>query len=149
MTGTVRPATERDLDRLVPMFDAYRVFYGKSSDPQLARRFLAERLSQNDSIILLAEDAHGDAMGFVQMYPSFSSVRAARIYVLNDLFVVPAARARGVGTALMQAAADAARAAGAVRLKLSTAVSNVTAQRLYEARGWKRDEGFYEYGLSL
>ena len=148
VTAAIRRATPRDLDALVPLFDGYRQFYGKPADLPLARRFLAERLALDDSIVLLAEHAAG-ALGFVQLYPSFSSVRAARIYVLNDLFVAPAARGRGLGSQLLRAAADAARAAGAVRLRLSTAITNVTAQRLYESLGWKRDEDFYEYGLSL
>jgi ribosomal protein S18 acetylase RimI-like enzyme len=50
---------------------------------------------------------------------------------------------------LLLGAAEAARASGAVRLKLSTAITNVSAQRLYAALGWKRDEEFCEYGLSL
>jgi ribosomal protein S18 acetylase RimI-like enzyme len=83
------------------------------------------------------------------MFPSFSSVRAARIYILNDLFVAPSSRRSGVGTQLLRAGAEVARSNGAVRTKLSTAISNATAQRLYEALGWKRDAEFYEYGLSL
>jgi GNAT superfamily N-acetyltransferase/uncharacterized protein (DUF1330 family) len=149
MSVVVRRAAAHDLDRLVPLFDGYRRFYGKAADLPLARRFLAERFAQSDSIVLLAAEASGTAVGFVQLYPSFSSVRAARIYILNDLFVAEGARGHGTGTLLLQRAADAAREAGAVRLKLSTAITNVTAQRLYEALGWQRDQDFYEYGLSL
>src|SRR5262245_47788066 len=149
MSIPVRRADLPDLDQLVPLFDGYRVFYGKSPDPALARQFLSDRLSAGDSILLIAEDSTGGAVGFVQLYPSFSSVRAARIYVLNDLFVLPSARGRGVASSLMRAAVAVAREAGAVRLKLSTAISNAPARRLYEGMGWKRDEEFYEYGLSL
>ena len=149
MSHPVRRADLPDLEKLVPLFDAYRVFYGRSTDSQLARRFLRDRLSAGDSIVLIAEDSGGVAMGFVQLYPSFSSVRAARIYVLNDLFVSPSARGRGVGRSLLERAVGVAREAGAVRLKLSTAITNLRARRLYESLGWKRDEEFYEYGLSL
>ena len=69
--------------------------------------------------------------------------------MLNNLFVVPAARRQGAGTLLMQSAADMARAAGAIRLKLSTAITNVAAQRLYEAMQWTREEDFHVYNLSL
>jgi ribosomal protein S18 acetylase RimI-like enzyme len=149
MSVTMRRATPNDLDAVVRLFDGYRQFYGKASDPSLARQFLAERLAQHDSIVLIAERSDGTAVGFVQLYPSFSSVRAARIYILNDLYVVPEARGRGTGSLLLRGAADVARASGAVRMKLSTAVTNVAAQKLYETEGWKRDEDFYEYGLSL
>jgi ribosomal protein S18 acetylase RimI-like enzyme len=149
MSATVRRATSTDLEAVVPLFDGYRRFYGKESDPALSRRFLAERFDRNDSVVLIAERPDGQAVGFVQLYPSFSSVRAGRIYILNDLFVLPAARGSGTGASLLRAAAEAAHAAGAIGMKLSTAVTNLAAQRLYEAAGWKRDEDFYEYGLAL
>lgn len=149
MTASVRLATLQDLERLSPLFDGYRQFYGKPSDLELARRFLSDRLSKKDSLMLIAEEPGRGAIGFVQLYPTFSSVRAARIYILNDLFVAASARRRGTGALLLQSAAEHARASGAVRLKLSTQITNLSAQRLYTALGWKRDEDFYEYGLSL
>jgi ribosomal protein S18 acetylase RimI-like enzyme len=76
-------------------------------------------------------------------------VRAARTYLLNDLFVVPDARRAGVAVALMREAADFARAMGAGGMSLSTAHTNTAAQRLYESLGWKRDEQFREYNLAL
>jgi ribosomal protein S18 acetylase RimI-like enzyme len=87
--------------------------------------------------------------GSRQLYPSFSSASAKRIYILNDLFVDPAARRRGVGQRLLQAAADFGRSAGALRLTLSTAHSNTIAQSFYEAQGWLRDEVFRGYDLTL
>ena len=149
MSVSVRLATLPDVEPLAPLFDAYRQFYGRVPDLELARQFLSERLSKQDSIVLVAEEPGRGAVGFVQLYPSFSSVRAARIYILNDLFVAPDVRRRGAGAALLRAAADVARASGAVRLKLSTEIKNVSAQRLYAVLGWKRDEDFYEYGLPL
>jgi GNAT superfamily N-acetyltransferase len=149
MPCTVRQATIHDLDIVVPLFDGYRQFYGKPADPELAHRFLHERLQQQDSVVLLAIDEEGRGIGFTQLYPLFSSVRAARTYLLNDLFVVPDARRAGVAVALMREAVDVARAMGAVGMSLSTAHINLPAQRLYESLGWKRDEHFREYNLSL
>ena len=149
MTDRVRRATVGDLDQLVPLFDGYRQFYGEVSDLSLARQFLAERMSRGESVVLIAEGPDGAAVGFAQLSSSFCSVRAAPIYVLNDLFVLPAARRRGVGALLLRASAEVGRAAGAVRLELSTAIINVSAQRLYKALGWKRDEEFYVYSLSF
>jgi GNAT superfamily N-acetyltransferase len=149
MTDTVRLATLRDLEQLVPLFDAYRQFYGKPSDLIVARQFLADRMARGQSVVLIAEGPDGVAIGFAQLFPSFSSILCAPIYILHDLFVAPGARRRGVGTRLLKAAAEAGRAGGAVRLELSTAITNVQAQRLYEALGWKRDDEFYQYGLSL
>lgn len=148
MTYSVRRATLHDLDRLVPLFDAYRQFYGQHSDLIVARQFLTDRLVRNESVALAAEDGAGSAVGFVQLYPTFSSILAALMYVLSDLFVMPEARRRGVGTLLLKSAVETTRAAGAVRLELATAITNVAAQRLYEALGWQRDE-FHLYGLLL
>lgn len=148
MSLVVRRAEARDLDALVPLFDGYRQFYGQPSDPKRARTFLGERLARGDSTVFLAED-DGRAVGFTQLYPSFSSVRTGRLFVLNDLFVTPAARRTGAARALLDAAAAFAKAEGAVGLTLSTGVENRPAQTLYEAMGWVRDTRFYSYGLSL
>jgi len=149
VTRGVRIGTLVDVDRVAPLFDAYRQFYGLPSDLPLCWQYLAERLSRDESVVLLAADADDTALGFVQMYPTFSSLRAARVFVLYDLFVDPAARQRGVGRRLMEAAAEEARRRGAVSLVLSTARTNHPAQRLYESLGWVRDEEFYEYNLRL
>lgn len=149
MLQTIRQATIDDLEQLVPLFDAYRQFYGKPSDIELARNFLAERFRHHESVIFIALDSQKIGIGFTQLYPSFSSVRAARIYILNDLFVAPSSRRCGVAAKLLSAAATYAKAVGAARLGLSTAVDNKPAQQLYEAHGWKRDNNFCEYSLTL
>lgn len=145
----VRIATPVDVDRVAPLFDAYRQFYGLPPDLRLCRQYLAERLSRDESVVLLAGDERGAALGFVQMYPTYSSLHAARVFVLYDLYVETAARRRGVARRLMQAAATQARAAGAVALTLQTARTNEAAQRLYESLGWRRDDEFCEYNLRL
>lgn len=145
---TVRQATIGDVERVAPLFDAYRRFYRQPSDVDLARRFLTERFQHNQSIIFVAERA-GSAVGFTQLFPSFSSASAARIFILNDLFVTPEARRSGVGSLLLAAAANFGRAMGAVRLTLSTEITNEAAQELYELAGWKRQSEFYVYNLTL
>lgn len=149
MRFQVRAATVHDLDTLLPLFDGYRQFYRQPSDPARARAFLAERFAHHQSLILLACDEHDKGYGFTQLYPLFSSVRTARVYLLNDLFVAPDARRYGVGKALLTAAADHARALGAASLWLQTALDNAPAQALYESLGWKRDREFCDYGLTL
>jgi putative acetyltransferase len=141
-------AVGADVDEVAPLFDAYRQFYGRAPDPALARSFLRERLARGESTVLMARDASGIACGFTQLYPSFSSARAAPIAILNDLFVARPARRRGIGRALLEGAARWARDHGLARLKLSTAVSNHPAQRLYESLGWIRDRDFFEYNLA-
>jgi ribosomal protein S18 acetylase RimI-like enzyme len=131
---TVRQATILDLDLIVPLFDAYRQFYRKPRDLGLARQFLLERFQHNQSIIFLAFQ-NGAAAGFTQLFPSFSSASAARILSLNDLFVLPEARRMGLGSSLLSAAAGFGRSIGAVRMTLSTEITNEAAQGLYAGRG--------------
>jgi ribosomal protein S18 acetylase RimI-like enzyme len=144
---TVRVAMIEDVAVVAPLFDAYRQFYAQPPDLELARHFLEERLRGSESIIILAEQDRVPA-GFAQLYPSFSSTRAARIYVLNDLYVAPSYRRSGVGRLLLQEAVRHAGRLGAVRLALSTAHSNLPAQGLYESLGWKLDEQFRTYTLA-
>lgn len=149
MNCQVRQASIHDLDAVAPLFDAYRRFYAQPGDLDRARGFLRERFAHHESVILLAFDADGVALGFTQLYPVFSSVRCVRSYLLNDLFVAPGARKHGVGARLLNAAAEFARANGAASMSLSTATDNTAAQQLYEALGWKRETGFLEYHLPL
>jgi GNAT superfamily N-acetyltransferase len=144
----VRRASIEDVEALVPLFDAYRVFYEQESDETLARCFLGERLAKGDSTIFIAERGT-ELAGFTQLYPSFSSTRARRIFVLNDLYVTPQARGTGAARALLNAAAAFAHSEGALRLTLSTAHTNAAAQKLYERSGWVRDEHFRTYNLAL
>src|ERR1044071_5412994 len=144
----VRRATLRDLARLVPLFDAYRRFYRQPSDPDRAETFLRERLAGGESVIFLALDRDA-AAGFVQLYPSFWSVAACRSWILNDLYVAPAFRGRGVGRELMERARAPAIETGAGGMSLATQRTNAAAQRLYEALGWRRDEEFLHYELGL
>ena len=148
-TVAVRQASVADLDLLVPMFDEYRQFYRMPADLDLARRFLLERFQHNQSIVFIAELPDGSAAAFTQLFPSYSSASAARILILNDLFVRPEARSKKVGSMLLAAAVGYGRAVGAARLTLSTEVTNLAAQSLYEGEGWIRQEEFLTYNLPL
>jgi hypothetical protein len=144
---TARRATMADLDALAPLFDAYRVFYGQAPNLSAARRFLEERLARGQSEVWVAEEGK-EILGFVQLYPMFSSVSLGPILVLNDLFVLPGVRRRGVGGLLLAAARDFGTLLGAHYLELSTAVDN-PAQSLYEQSGWLLDREFLHYELPL
>lgn len=144
----VRKANSADLDALVPLFDDYRVFYGRDSDPAGAREFLVSRFARNESIIFIAS-RDGEAVGFTQLFPSFSSATMARTYILNDLFVGESFRKQGVGRQLLDAAVEFGKLDGAARLTLSTAIDNHAAQALYRRGGWKQDEQFKVFHYSL
>lgn len=148
MELAIRQATILDLDELVPLFDGYRQFYRQASEPDRIRKFLRDRFEHNQSVIFIAAK-DGAAVGFTQLYPSFSSGALARIFILNDLFVDAGARHLGAGTALLQAAAEYGRRVGALRLVLSTEVTNMPAQALYEKLGWRRNPEFCTYQFTL
>lgn len=140
----VRQAALSDLDQLAALFDQYRQFQGQPADLGAAREFLRARLGQGESVAFIAH--HQDrAVGFAQLYPSFSSVSLQRVFILNDLFVSPAGRRLGVASQLLEALEAHAWSLGAVRVTLNVARPNAQAQTLYEARGWKRDEQFFMY----
>jgi ribosomal protein S18 acetylase RimI-like enzyme len=146
---TVRPAHIGDLELLVPLFEAYRAFYQRQADESAARQFLRERLERVDSVILIAVDlSSSDAAGFVQLYPTFSSLRMARALILNDLYVTVPYRRRGVARLLMDAARSFAETAGAVSLTLETQTDNAKARALYESLGYELERGFLTYSLN-
>jgi len=145
---TLRHATLDDLDQLAPLFDAYRRFYEQPGDVARAGAFLHERMERGESTILVAA-VQGQLLGFCQLYPTWCSVAAASVIKLSDLFVDPDARRGGVGRALMRAAREFGRRAGAARLDLQTAHTNAKAQALYESEGWTQDEVYRTYNLAL
>jgi GNAT superfamily N-acetyltransferase len=147
MPVAVRRVDESDLERVAPLFDAYRQFYAQPADLARARAWLRERLERDESVVLLAE-RDGSAVGFAQLYPMFSSVRTARIWILNDLYVDAPARRGGVARALLDAAAGFARGAGAARLILETGRDNLAARALYRAAGWNEDDSQW-YSLDV
>lgn len=144
----VLQATPADVGEVAPLFDLYRQFYGKAPNEESARRFLFARLSKGESVVFFVRREE-KAVGFVQLYPAFSSVNLTRQWILNDLFVLAEARKLGYGRALMERAHRLAEQSRANGLVLETAVSNQTSQRLYESLGWKRDEEFYRYSFKV
>ena len=140
-------AKSEHAEQISPLFDVYRQFYRQIPDPQGALQFITERLAHQDSIIFLAVLPDLGAVGFTQLYPSFSSVSMQRLFILNDLYVADTARRRGVAQALLQRAVAYAREHNAKGLTLQTGHDNRQAQSLYESRGWKRDTQFFSYML--
>lgn len=101
-----------------------------------------------DGLQLLARDADGTAVGFATLYWSWSTLSAARIAVMNDLFVAESVRGRGVADALIEACATAARARGCVSLTWQTALDNTRAQAVYDRVGGQRST-WLDYSLDL
>lgn len=141
---SVREAGLSDLAQLSGLFDQYRQFQGRPGDLAAARAFLQSRLANRESFVFIAEN-EGQAVGFAQLFPSFSSVSLKRVFILNDLFVSESARRTGVASQLLCALEAYAWSKDAARVTLNVARQNPTAQALYEARGWKQDAVFFMY----
>lgn len=135
------------------LFNKYRVFYKQPSDIEIAKKFIRDRLDNNESVIFVAlsEDT-GRPIGFTQLYPRYSSMWAIKNWILNDLYVEEDYRERGTGKKLIETAMSFARQNKATFLELSTAVDNYTAQRLYEQVGFTKtapDQNFLSYRIAL
>jgi len=137
---TIRKATINDLNLVVELFDKYRVFYQKESDKLKAEEFLFYRLRLNDSEIFVAENDKNDLVGFVQLYPIFSSTRMQRLWLLNDLYVNKEHRGKGISKLLIESAKELCKNTNACGLILETAKSNIVGNKLYTKVGFLLDE---------
>ena len=139
----IRRATIADMEQLVVLFDEYRQFYSQLSDTARARAFLTERIEKNQSIIFVAEDINR-LVGFIQMYPTFSSVSMQADMIMNDLYVFPDSRKKGTGKELLEMAKQFVVNNGYKGLWIETANDN-PARSLYESLGWEKDVAFVHY----
>jgi GNAT superfamily N-acetyltransferase len=141
---SVRQATIADLDSLALLFSAYRRFQGKANEPEAEQAFLKSRFEHNESVVFIAHEGESP-QGFAQLFPSYSSVSLARVYILNDLFVLEAARRKGVARRLLAAAEAHAWSFAAARVTLNVARENSSGRALYEREGWSQDAQFFMY----
>ncbi|MBT8272073.1 MAG: GNAT family N-acetyltransferase [Flavobacteriaceae bacterium] len=131
---------------LIPLFDAYRMFYRQHSDFSGAQQFLKDRLSNNESVVFIAF-ADENAIGFVQLFPVFSSVTMEPMYILNDLYVEENYRGKGIGKMLIDQAKDLCREKKLKGLVLQTEADN-PAQQMYEHLQFKQDTDLHYFWLN-
>jgi ribosomal protein S18 acetylase RimI-like enzyme len=135
------------------LFNQYRIFYKQQPDIESAKKFIDARLNNNESVIFVAlADNKSKPVGFTQLYPNHSSVRAIKNWTLNDLYVDSNYRKQGIGEKLTKTAMEFAKNDNANFVELSTAVDNYSAQSVYEKIGFKKQEpdtAFYTYRIDL
>lgn len=136
----IRKATIKDSKFVVELFDQYRVFYEKKSDKVKAEEFITERLKLNDSEIFVAETDDKSLVGFVQLYPIFSSTRMKRLWLLNDLFVNNEFRGKGLSKMLIEKSKELCIQTNACGLILETAKTNIIGNELYPKVGFSLDK---------
>jgi ribosomal protein S18 acetylase RimI-like enzyme len=137
-----------DIEALARLFDAYRIFYEREPDPESAKRYIGKRLRGGGSHFIKAL-AQGRIVGFAHLSETLDTLSMRDAWFLEDLFVDPDYRRRGVGSALLRHAERFARDTHGSRLSLFTARTNLIAQALYEANGYVRDDAFYLYQRDL
>ncbi|MGZ3496167.1 MAG: N-acetyltransferase family protein [Vulcanimicrobiaceae bacterium] len=145
---TIVRATPEHLSDVLPLVAGYRDFYKQRTDPERELTFIEAHLRDGTGVMFLAS-LDERPCGFVQLFPMHSTVHLGRGWILEDLFVAPAARRNGIGEALMTHALKFAELDGAVGMFLETALDNETAQALYERMGWTREARFLKYNAPL
>lgn len=136
---TTRKVIITDIEKLSNLFDSYRIFYKKESDLQGSEKFLLERIQNKESEIFVAENHENELVGFVQLYPIFSSTRMKRLWLLNDLFVNENYRGQGVSVLLINETKKLCKETNACGLILETAKSNEVGNKLYPKTGFLLD----------
>ncbi len=145
----IRKALTDDVPLLALLFEAYREFYQQPPDPEAAVVFLQERIAGRESEIFVAENERGELVGFVQLYPLFSSTRMKRLWLLNDLYVSPAQRGKGISVMLIDAAKDLCRQTGSAGMLLETAKTNDIGNQLYPRTGFTLDSEHNYYSWEV
>ena len=142
----IREAKKSDLDQLSILFDSYRVFYGKESNIDISKNFLESRLSNKDSEVFICE-FDNILIGFVQLYPLFSSTRVSKYWLLNDLFVDSKYRGKGYSKLLIDKAKELVKNSNACGMMLETEKSNKIGNNLYPKTGFEKNDSsnFYEW----
>ncbi len=141
---------QEDFEDLLPLVRAYCDFYEATPrDDELLALFgaLIEDRA-HEGLQLLARSHTGEPVGFSTVYWTWSTTRAGRIGVMEDLFVVPGSRGSGLAEALITASAEQCRRRGAGLLSWQTAPDNLRAQRVYERVGATR-ERWIDYSLPV
>ena len=135
---TIRKANITDLDQLSELFDLYRMFYNKASDLTAGKEFLKERIINSESEIFISI-IDSKAVGFVQLYPYFSSTRMKKMWLLNDLFVHSEFRGKGISKELIEVSKKLCIETNACAVNLETSKMNDIGNSLYPSTGFVLD----------
>ena len=144
----IRPAKEEEIEEMLPLIRAYCEFYETEPNDEGLRAMFGTLINDPaQGAVFIARDG-GSAVGFASLDWKWSSLKAARIGFLEDLFVDPAARGKGIADALIEACAARCRELGMPALQWETAPDNHRAQQVYNRTG-AESELLLEYDLRL
>jgi GNAT superfamily N-acetyltransferase len=135
----VRSAEPEDRPQLLELIKGYFAFYRVTYPSGSKVEHLLDLLDRDPGLgIQLVAEEKGRLQGFASLYACLDTLVADRILVMNDLFVDPSLRNRGIGAALFDASLAYATAHGYARLDWVTAADNDDAQRFYDRHGGRR-----------
>ena len=137
---SLRPVQPDELPRLLGML---RSFYAEDRialDEARVRRGLDQLFAEPSPGALLFAEAGGECVGYLVLGWCFSIEQGGRHVLVDELYLVPAARGRGLGAALLEAACDWARSQGAAVARLEVNHHNARARALYLRSGFRDDQ---------
>lgn len=131
-------------ERLSHLFKDYRAFYKKNDGLEVSREFIRERLLKHDSIIFISL-IDKEPIGFIQVYPTLSSINVGEVWLINDLYIDEGARGLGVASKLLTKIIDEARSTDVGMIRISTELTNSPALKLYKKLGFEPDNRFQHF----
>jgi ribosomal protein S18 acetylase RimI-like enzyme len=141
----IRVVQPKDLEKILPLVEAYQRFYLVEPDGERNRVFfhrLAESPEQGIQFGAFTEDGEF-AVGFATLYFPPSSLSAKHYCLLNDLFTLPEYRGKGVARLLVTQCLSFAKKRGFSEVEWLTRDSNETAQKFYDRLGAQKTSWFY------
>jgi GNAT superfamily N-acetyltransferase len=144
----IRDARPDEAEELLPLMRAYCDFYEASPPDQGLLEMARILMTDPEEGAMFIARAGGKAVGFATLDWKWSSLKAAKLGYLEDLYVVPDARGGGIADALIEACAERCRQRGAPAMQWQTAPDNHRAQAVYERTGAEADT-YLEYDLGL
>lgn len=133
---TIRRALPEDREELQRLMKMYIVdFYERPEPPAERLRDLLDMLYEGQRGVQFVAESAGKLLGFVTLYFTYSTLRAQKTAIMNDLFVVEAARGTDAAKGLFEAARAYTREHGYAGMSWETAHDNARAQRFYEKMG--------------
>jgi len=134
-------ATAGDTAAIAPLFDAYRAFFTGGNRLEESRAFLEKRISRDESVVFVAREGE-ETVGFIQLYPLWSSWYCRRIWFLSDLYVKESARNRGIGRALVERVVEVARETKAASVMVELPHREPHLEEFYRRLGFEKDAIF-------
>ena len=145
----VKRLNEKYIDQFVTVVDEYREFCGFTPSPVETKTFFQTLLKKNEAATFIAISEDDKVMGFINLYPSNSTLSLKKIWILNDLGVSSKYRRLGVAQKLIQESIEFAKNSGAIRIELKTNKTNLNAQNLYKEIGFKIDQDNLHYKVCI